>query len=112
MTSFLNQTGQEGKAVQLKCRVRGHPNPSVTWYKNRAKVSILSELQSPNECEHSSLGFYKGITSKDAVDHTLIICKTTHLDHTGEYECRANNSKGDASATSFLNVLGKYRHLL
>ena len=39
----------------------------------------------------------------------LLVCSPSNSQHTGSYKCVATNIKGNGSATTYLNILGKLR---
>ena len=39
----------------------------------------------------------------------LLVCSPSNSQHTGSYKCVATNVKGNGSATTYLNILGKLR---
>jgi len=104
-------TGKKGQPVELFCNVTANPQPKeVIWTRNgeilapqRTKVNDCKQLKSHDFFE-----------MEDAVDSNygvwrLLVCSPIDVQHTGSYKCVATNIKGNDSATTYLNILGKKR---
>lgn len=78
--ALTNLTKETNENVHLKCEVRGHPQPSVMWYKNEA----------PIEQEKGKIQVRHNVLAKGKVRSRLFI---KHLDthDTGFYKCEATN---------------------
>lgn len=84
-----NLTTIVGTGVELNCKVKGLPLPTVTWLFN-GSVVITTSVRFMNKKTND-----------------LVLLGVT-LDDSGFYTCYANNTFGQARETTFVNVFGKY----
>ncbi|XP_069723890.1 vascular endothelial growth factor receptor kdr-like isoform X2 [Phaenicophaeus curvirostris] len=73
-----------GKII-LECKVRGTPEPQITWRKNGYPISAASGISMEN--------------------NTLVI-ERVKKDDEGLYECRASNDMGQESTSAFIKIQG------
>jgi len=103
-------TRKEGQPVELFCNVTANPQPKeVIWTRNGEIV--IPKKTTVNDCKQLKRDFYE---MEDAVDSNdgawrLLVCSPSDAQHTGSYKCVATNIKGNDSATTYLNILGKKR---
>lgn len=103
-----NVTTTKGQLAELFCNVTANPQPKeVIWTRN-GKIITLKRTK-VNNCEQLVSDFYEvedGTDSSGGV-WRIIVCSASDAQHTGSYECVATNIKGNGSATTYLNILGK-----
>ena len=108
IVSFPNRTIFGEKSVELFCNISAHPLATVSWFKDGSSLAnTTKELHQSGSlaCDSNKLvqGFYCVKTSPEI----LLICNPVHNLHTGQYICQATNRKGSATATAYVDVLGK-----
>ena len=106
-----NITRRKGQTAELSCNVTANPKPEITWFRNGKKVERNEIAQ--KDCKQLTSGFYK-IKGEEMEKYgpwqsRLVVCSATHLQHTGRYACKANNSMGNDTAIAYLNILGRLR---
>ena len=101
-------TRKTDEHVELFCNVTANPQPKeVIWTRNgeivtpkRIKVNdckqLISDFYLVEDGRFSSVGVWR-----------LLVCYPSNSQHTGSYKCVATNFKGNGSATTYLNILGK-----
>ncbi|KAK3724950.1 hypothetical protein QZH41_017156, partial [Actinostola sp. cb2023] len=91
--------------VSLHCHViSGHPKPKITWYRNGLPIQ-LKPLGPEGNCSSFVNGFYHLHDFKASHSEYLVVCDPKHELNSGWYTCKAENSKGKASAVSkYLNI--------
>ena len=107
-----NVTRKTGQPVELFCNITANPQPKeVIWTRNGEIVTpkttkvndckqLVSDFYAVEDTAYSSVGVWR-----------LLVCSPSNAQHTGSYKCVATNSKGNGSATTYLNILGKLRIL-
>ncbi|VDP71176.1 unnamed protein product [Echinostoma caproni] len=91
VTSLSNQQLNHGDRLTVSCSVSGNPLATVVWIKNGQSLNLVD----------------KGVRieviqlSNEKVESVLEIVNLVRVD-SGEYECRAKNSLGTASAKFLL----------
>ena len=109
VTITSNITKTKGQSVEISCNVTGNPQPEVTWFRNGEKIK-RNEIESL-DCKQLKSGFYK-VKGEEVVQDgvwrsRLFVCSATHLNHNGEYTCKAKNIMGNSTAATYLNILGE-----
>ncbi|TPP61287.1 Pro-neuregulin-2 membrane-bound isoform [Fasciola gigantica] len=91
--SVPNQQRNYGERLTVACSVSGNPLPTIIWIRNGQSLNLVD----------------KGVRieaiqlSEENIESVLEIVKLVRVD-SGEYECRAKNSLGTASAKFVLQV--------
>ena len=81
------------------------PTAEVRWFHDGKIISLHGLfITSTNSCKSRRTGYYYFTDDKNK--NTLVICHPKNLPHTGNYNCLAKNSEGEAGANMFLDVLG------
>ena len=78
------------ETVELECKGRGDPTPSITWQKNDLNIDFS---QNPR--------YYQKNTGSLQIS-------TSQKSDSGKYTCVATNSAGSKRANATLRVLSKY----
>lgn len=103
-----NVTTKKGQRTELFCNVTANPQPKkVIWTRNGEIVT--PKRTTVNDCEQLVSDFYEvedGADSSGGV-WRLLVCSPSDAQQTGSYKCVATNIKGNGSATTYLNILGK-----
>ena len=81
-----NLTTLSSTTVTILCPSSGLPAPTVTWTLHGRPLSFGGTIFG---------------------NSTMMVIYNAGASDTGRYTCRAHNIKGDDSATSFVEVLGK-----
>lgn len=90
ITRPLNDTTVvEGKRASLECEIEGHPQPEIDWFKDGQAVSESRHLRLGYDGNCASLKIYEA-----------------HLEHEGEYTCRARSVEGTVESRARLFVEG------
>ncbi|XP_057680173.1 vascular endothelial growth factor receptor 1 [Corythoichthys intestinalis] len=85
LNNLTDCTVNVSSSVTLRCRTKGVPTPTVTWYKNKRALSAGSGIV---------------LSSKDG---SLHIARITVEDQ-GLYTCQASNQKGTAESSAYIWV--------
>ena len=103
-------TRKTGQPVELFFNIPANPQPKeVIWTRNGEIVTpkttkvndckqLVSDFYAVEDTAYSSVGVWR-----------LLVCSPSNAQHTGSYKCVATNNKGNGSATTYLNILGKLR---
>lgn len=86
-----NKTVTEGESVTLECHISGHPQPTVTWYREDYKIESSMDFQ---------------ITFKAGLARLVI--REAFAEDSGRFTCTATNKAGSVSTSCHLHVKGKY----
>ncbi|KAL1131132.1 hypothetical protein AAG570_012369 [Ranatra chinensis] len=81
-----------GHSVQLKCRVKGIPDPEIKWYRNGMDVSGRKECR---------------WTEKRKGDACYLSCEEVCLEDEGRYRCEAANTLGRVATFARLQRLSE-----
>ncbi|NXA48856.1 TITIN protein, partial [Nothocercus julius] len=91
ISGLKNQTVTEGESVILECSISGHPQPTVTWYREDYKIESSMDFQ---------------ITFKAGLARLVI--REAFAEDSGRFTCTATNKAGSVSTSCHLHVKGKY----
>uniref|UniRef100_A0A8D0KZ33 Ig-like domain-containing protein n=1 Tax=Strix occidentalis caurina TaxID=311401 RepID=A0A8D0KZ33_STROC len=78
-----NKTVTEGESVTLECHISGHPQPTVTWYREDYKIESSMDFQ---------------ITFKAGLARLVI--REAFAEDSGRFTCTATNKAGSVSTSS------------
>uniref|UniRef100_A0A663MAN0 Ig-like domain-containing protein n=1 Tax=Athene cunicularia TaxID=194338 RepID=A0A663MAN0_ATHCN len=84
-----NKTVMEGSPVTLECHISGHPQPTVTWYREDYKIESSMDFQ---------------ITFKAGLARLVI--REAFAEDSGRFTCTATNKAGSVSTSCQLYVKG------
>ena len=84
----------EGDDVMLTAKVKGRPDPKITWFKDDVRLREDARLK----------------TTNNETEHALAINRTTPLD-SGMYKCTGSSPAGSASVVFELIVNGEFHWL-
>ncbi|OXB61722.1 hypothetical protein ASZ78_002723 [Callipepla squamata] len=82
-----NKTVTEGESVTLECHISGHPQPTVTWYREDYKIESSMDFQ---------------ITFKAGLARLVI--REAFAEDSGRFTCTATNKAGSVSTSCHLHV--------
>lgn len=82
-----NQATMEGTPAKFDCTINSQPKPHITWYFNRRPIRDSEDYTYVKKGNQYSL-----------------IMNETFLDDSGEYICKAENSKGAVTSVCILHV--------
>ena len=95
---------QESKEnLKIFCNASGNPMPKLSWKHNNNSITSLPTINNIEDCKSRKTGIYQHKNK----DNVLIICNLNFLDHSGQYECRAENTLSSVVETLELTVYGK-----
>uniref|UniRef100_A0A663MBL2 Ig-like domain-containing protein n=1 Tax=Athene cunicularia TaxID=194338 RepID=A0A663MBL2_ATHCN len=77
-----NKTVTEGESVTLECHISGHPQPTVTWYREDYKIESSMDFQ---------------ITFKAGLARLVI--REAFAEDSGRFTCTATNKAGSVSTS-------------
>ncbi|GFS23871.1 muscle M-line assembly protein unc-89-like [Elysia marginata] len=83
-----------GGTKHFECRVKGHPRPTIRWFKDDLEITDSPRYQFGHA--------HDGVIS-------MVIEDIVHEDE-GHYRCRAENSEGLASTSAYLFVRTHKEH--
>uniref|UniRef100_A0A8B9FKZ0 Ig-like domain-containing protein n=1 Tax=Amazona collaria TaxID=241587 RepID=A0A8B9FKZ0_9PSIT len=89
VSDLKNKTVTEGESVTLECHISGHPQPTVTWYREDYKIESSMDFQ---------------ITFKAGLARLVI--REAFAEDSGRFTCTATNKAGSVS-TSLEEVSGE-----
>lgn len=89
-----NVTADEGSPLTLECRIAGHPDPIVRWYKEGRPIIAGPGIEIQKQGDRASLTLY-GATEQDS----------------GQYTCIAQNPSGENATSAAVIVSGKYSQI-
>lgn len=101
-------TTTQGQRAELFCNVTANPQPKeVTWTRNGEKIEPIRTKV--DDCGQLRSGFYEMEDRTLSISGVwrLFVCSVSDAEHTGSYKCEATNPKGNATGTTYLNILGK-----
>lgn len=88
--SMAEQNVPEGQAAVFRCRVAGHPSPTITWEKDGQQIKPSRYF----------------IMSQEGSDTHVLRISEAFPEDEGTYKCVAVNSSGQAQCSASLHVLG------
>ena len=100
---------RHGQPLSLRCQFHGVPAPTVQWLKDGrilpvyhppqpSRVHVSTAYDDDDDDDDDDTGGGGGVTSE------LVLQQTTPSD-SGMYQCRASNAAGDATLTTWVEVL-------
>ncbi|NXQ36801.1 TITIN protein, partial [Alaudala cheleensis] len=87
VSGLKNKTVTEGESVTLECQISGHPQPTVTWYREDYKIESSMDFQ---------------ITFKAGLARLVI--REAFAEDSGRFTCTATNTAGSVSTSCHLHV--------
>ncbi|NXG04874.1 TITIN protein, partial [Sakesphorus luctuosus] len=87
VSGLKNKTVTEGESVTLECHISGHPQPTVTWYREDYKIESSMDFQ---------------ITFKAGLARLVI--REAFAEDSGRFTCTATNKAGSVSTSCHLHV--------
>ncbi|NXM71581.1 TITIN protein, partial [Serilophus lunatus] len=87
VSGLKNKTVMEGESVTLECHISGHPQPTVTWYREDYKIESSMDFQ---------------ITFKTGLARLVI--REAFAEDSGRFTCTATNKAGSVSTSCHLHV--------
>ncbi|NXW75703.1 TITIN protein, partial [Hirundo rustica] len=87
VSGLKNKTVTEGESVTLECQISGHPQPTVTWYREDYKIESSMDFQ---------------ITFKAGLARLVI--REAFAEDSGRFTCTATNKAGSVSTSCHLHV--------
>ncbi|NXX11899.1 TITIN protein, partial [Podargus strigoides] len=87
VSGLKNKTVTEGESVTLECHISGHPQPTVTWYREDYKIESSMDFQ---------------ITFKAGLARLVI--REAFAEDSGRFTCTATNKAGSVSTSCHLYV--------
>ncbi|NWV68584.1 TITIN protein, partial [Malurus elegans] len=87
VSGLKNKTVTEGESVTLECHISGHPEPTVTWYREDYKIESSMDFQ---------------ITFKAGLARLVI--REAFAEDSGRFTCTATNKAGSVSTSCHLHV--------
>ncbi|NXO00169.1 TITIN protein, partial [Rhinopomastus cyanomelas] len=87
VSGLKNKTVTEGESVTLECHISGHPQPTVTWYREDYKIESSMDFQ---------------ITFKEGLARLVI--REAFAEDSGRFTCTATNKAGSVSTSCHLYV--------
>ncbi|KAF1662939.1 Titin, partial [Aptenodytes patagonicus] len=87
VSGLKNKTVTEGESVTLECHISGHPQPTVTWYREDYKIESSMDFQ---------------ITFKAGLARLVI--REAFAEDSGRFTCTATNRAGSVSTSCHLYV--------
>ncbi|NWW69913.1 TITIN protein, partial [Climacteris rufus] len=87
VSGLKNKTVTEGESVTLECHISGHPQPTVTWYREDYKIESSMDFQ---------------ITFKAGLARLVI--REAFAEDSGRFTCTATNKAGSVSTSCQLYV--------
>ncbi|NWS55827.1 TITIN protein, partial [Chunga burmeisteri] len=87
VSGLKNKTVTEGESVTLECYISGHPQPTVTWYREDYKIESSMDFQ---------------ITFKAGLARLVI--REAFAEDSGRFTCTATNKAGSVSTSCHLYV--------
>ncbi|NXD91739.1 TITIN protein, partial [Chaetorhynchus papuensis] len=87
VSGLKNMTVTEGESVTLECQISGHPQPTVTWYREDYKIESSMDFQ---------------ITFKAGLARLVI--REAFAEDSGRFTCTATNKAGSVSTSCHLHV--------
>ncbi|NXD75821.1 TITIN protein, partial [Halcyon senegalensis] len=87
VSGLKNKTVTEGESVTLECQISGHPQPTVTWYREDYKIESSMDFQ---------------ITFKAGLARLVI--REAFAEDSGRFTCMATNKAGSISTSCHLYV--------
>ncbi|KFO86633.1 Titin, partial [Buceros rhinoceros silvestris] len=87
VSGLKNKTVTEGESVTLECHISGHPQPTVTWYRENYKIESSMDFQ---------------ITFKAGLARLVI--REAFAEDSGRFTCTATNQAGSVSTSCQLHV--------
>jgi hypothetical protein len=91
--NLINLTKETTENVRMKCEFRGHPLPTIRWFKNEA----------PLEQEKGKIQIKQNILTAGRIRSRLIINQLDTHD-TGYYKCEASNAAATLETIGVLIV--------
>ncbi|NXA32886.1 TITIN protein, partial [Eudromia elegans] len=88
ISGLKNQTVTEGESVTLECSISGHPQPTVTWYREDYKIESSMDFQ---------------ITFKAGIARLVI--REAFAEDSGRFTCTATNKAGSVSTSCHLHEI-------
>ena len=85
------QTVMEKQNLELKAKVKGDPEPTVTWYRDDKQLAATLKVS----------------ISKAKDEHTVKIQQVASA-AAGTYKCVATNKHGSAEHAAVVTVTGRY----
>ncbi|NWW99578.1 TITIN protein, partial [Caloenas nicobarica] len=90
VSGLKNKTVTEGESVTLECYISGHPEPTVTWYREDYKIESSMDFQ---------ITFKAGLAR--------LVVREAFAEDSGRFTCTATNEAGSVSTSCHLHVKGK-----
>ncbi|KFV66309.1 Titin, partial [Dryobates pubescens] len=87
VSGLKNKTVTEGESVTLECHISGHPQPTVTWYREDYKIENSMDFQ---------------ITFKEGL--VRLVIREAFAEDSGRFTCTATNKAGSVSTSCHLHV--------
>ncbi|CAG2215078.1 SDK [Mytilus edulis] len=79
-----------GQSIQVECQAKGHPPPSITWYFNAQRVSLLVTAGK--------------LTVLSVTQSGSLMITNLHPSDTGVYQCFASNAAGETKISTWISV--------
>ncbi|NXD37078.1 TITIN protein, partial [Copsychus sechellarum] len=87
VSGLKNKTVTEGESVTLECQISGHPQPTVTWYREDYKIESSMDFQ---------ITFTAGLAR--------LVIREAFAEDSGRFTCTATNKAGSVSTSCHLHV--------